>query len=131
MNSYSEVEFWKTQSTDNPSTVNGFRGTWKFSDHSLIPDTFNNFLLEYFYQYPKINKIPLEKINEVMNQVWEGPGSMVKIAQLTEELRLKRTVERPISSKIIKDEDVRSIDDDEEEFELNLDQTEEVDEEGS
>lgn len=127
MNSYSEIEFWKTQPTDNPWTVNGFRGTWNISDHSLIPDNFNNFLSEYFYQYPKINKVPLDKINAVLNEVWEGPGSMVKIAQLTQDLRENRKVERPISSsKVIKDE-VRTIDDEDDDFEFVFEEETEED----
>jgi hypothetical protein len=33
-----KIEFYK-RDVDNPNSVNGFRGTWKFSDHTLIPDT--------------------------------------------------------------------------------------------
>jgi hypothetical protein len=33
---------------DNRFSVNGFQGTWAFSDHSLIPSVFNGFLQRHF-----------------------------------------------------------------------------------
>lgn len=77
---------------DKPHTVNGFRGTWQFSDHSLIPDVLNEFIQRYFGVY-RIRRIPLQDINRVMNEVWEGPGSLEKIFRMTQELRDKGDIE--------------------------------------
>lgn len=84
------VDFWDTQPTDQPHYLNGFNGTWKFSDHSLIPGPLYNFILEAFHPQEKIKRIPLEEINKLMNEVWEGPGSMSKIIRLAGELRMAR-----------------------------------------
>lgn len=80
-----KIEFYR-RDIDNPYSVNGFRGTWQFSDHNLIPDVFNGFLQRYFGQY-RIRRVPLAQINEVLNQYWEGPGSLEKIFKLEEEMR--------------------------------------------
>lgn len=80
-----KIEFYK-RDIDNPQSVNGFRGTWKFSDHTLIPDTLFGFLTRYFGQ-AKLRRIPLEKINQVMNELWEGPGSLDKLFRLELEMR--------------------------------------------
>ena len=37
-----------------------------------------------------IQAIELEEINELMNEIWDGPGSMNKIATLTNEMRIAR-----------------------------------------
>jgi hypothetical protein len=82
-----KINFYK-KDIDNPYSVNGFRGTWKFSDHTLIPDTLFGFLTRHFAQ-AKLRRIPLEKINQVMNELWEGPGSLEKLLRL--ELEMKQS----------------------------------------
>ena len=77
---------------DNPHTVNGFKGTWQFSDHQLIPDVLHDFIQRYFGVY-RIRRIPLEDINSVMNEVWEGPGSLEKVFRMAQEMRGTRDVE--------------------------------------
>jgi len=86
----SSVAFWQEQATDNQNTVNGFNGTWAISDHSLIPSSLNDFIAETFYGYIRLTRIPLEDINNALNEVWEGPGSMAKIVKLTYEKRQAR-----------------------------------------
>ena len=81
INFYNDPRF-----VDNPFHPAGFRGTWQFSDHSLIPDVFHGFLQRYFGQY-KIRRVPLDKINSLLNELWEGPGSLEKIFRLDEELK--------------------------------------------
>ena len=81
-----KINFYK-KDIDDPHTVNGFRGTWKFSDHTLIPDTLFGFLTRHFAQ-AKLRRVPLEKINQVMNEVWEGPGSLEKLLRLELEMKL-------------------------------------------
>jgi len=82
------IEFYKRdhkRDLDNPHSVNGFRGTWQFSDHSLIPGTLHGFLTRYF-GIEKLKRVPLEKINKLMNEVWEGPGSLEKLFRLEAEM---------------------------------------------
>jgi hypothetical protein len=82
-----KINFYK-KDIDNPYSVNGFRGTWKFSDHTLIPDSLFGFLTRHFAQ-AKLRRIPLDKINQVMNELWEGPGSLEKLLRL--ELEMKQS----------------------------------------
>tara|TARA_B110000503_G_scaffold2403_1_gene3183 strand:+ start:1628 stop:2032 length:405 start_codon:yes stop_codon:yes gene_type:complete len=80
------IEFYR-KDIDNPHTVNGFRGTWAISAHSLIPEVFNGLLTRHFGQY-RIRRIPLDQINELLNELWEGPGSLEKIFNLEHEYKL-------------------------------------------
>ena len=79
-----KIEFYK-KDIDNPHSVNGFRGTWKFSDHSLIPDVFRGFLQRH-YGVMRLQRIKLEDINKLLNELWEGPGSLEKILRLENDL---------------------------------------------
>jgi hypothetical protein len=38
----------------------------------------------------RFSRVDIEKVNELMNDVWEGPGSMSKIARLHNEMRAER-----------------------------------------
>jgi hypothetical protein len=80
-----KIEFYK-RDIDDPNSVNGFRGTWKFSDHTLIPDTLFGFLQRYFGQ-AKLRRIPLDRINQVLNDNWDGPGSLEKLFRMELEMR--------------------------------------------
>lgn len=73
------------KSRDIPYSVNGFRGTWAISDHSLIPEPLVLFLM-YSFKTGRLNRVPIEEINSLLNEVWEGPGSLEKIFRLTHEL---------------------------------------------
>ena len=66
------------QYLDDPYHPAGFKGTWAFSNHSTIPEIFHGFLQRHFGQY-RIRRIPIKDINEIMNEVWDGPGSLEKI----------------------------------------------------
>ena len=56
-----------------------------------------------------MKRIPLEDINALMNDVWEGPGSMVKIMRLLKEMRTARSA--GLNPKSVKMDDVKTIDD--------------------
>jgi len=114
-------EYWEQQPTDQPWLVNGFKGTWAFTDHNLIPNSLTNFIMESFPKYERFKRIPLEDINTLMNEVWEGPGSMVKIQRLLEEARSKRTTGTASQD----NSDVKTIDDYSEEEKSTISQTEE------
>lgn len=80
-----KIDFYQ-KDIDNPHSVNGFRGTWQFSDHTLIPNTLHSFLTRYF-GISRLRRVPLDEINRVMNEVWEGPGSLEKLWRLEAEMR--------------------------------------------
>ena len=90
------LDYWTQQPTDQPWLVNGFKGTWAFSDHSLIPDVILEYLLESFrdrlgeFHKGHVKSIPLNEINDLLNSVWEGPGSVVKLVNLTYDMRSNR-----------------------------------------
>jgi hypothetical protein len=110
-----KIEFYK-RDVDNPNSVNGFRGTWKFSDHTLIPDTLFGFITRHFGQ-AKLRRIPLDKINQLMNDVWEGPGSLEKLFRLELEMRQAGKMIKFDASDF---KDLKKIDDDEEELDIPL-----------
>jgi len=91
----SAVAYWSEQPTDKPYYINGFNGTFAYSDHSLIPQSILNFVIEYFWNdLPETRKnytsIPLDKINSCLNELWEGPGSMTKLVNIMYDLRQTR-----------------------------------------
>jgi hypothetical protein len=82
-----KIEFYKND-IDNPYAVNGFNGTWSISKHNLIPDVLLGFLQRHFGQF-RIRRIPITDINAVLNELWEGPGSLEKIFLLEDEMRVQ------------------------------------------
>ena len=106
----SKISFYsQPRFVDDPFHPAGFKGTFAFSDHNLIPEIFFDFLQRHFGQY-KIRRIPLDKINEILNELWEGPGSLEKIFRLAEEMKasgkeIKFTAADIASIKAKKDED--------------------------
>ena len=92
----SAVAYWESTPTDQPWLLNGFQGTWAFSDYSLIPQPILEFLHEYYNKQlgdlrkNHIKTIKLNEINDLLNKVWDGPGSMPKIAAMTHDIRIAR-----------------------------------------
>lgn len=93
---------------DNPFMVNGFKGTWAISDHNLIPESVVNYIMECFPKVERLKRIPLEDINQVLNEVWEGPGSLDKVRALAGQMRYRRLAE---GTKDSSNEPVKTIDD--------------------
>ena len=110
-----KVDFYK-RDIDNPFTVNGFRGTWKFSDHTLIPNTLYPFLSRYF-GISRLRRIPLEEINKLMNEVWEGPGSLEKLFRLEAEMRMSGKQIKFDARDFVKE---KEQEEDEDEFDIPL-----------
>lgn len=119
------ISYWERQPTDQPHTLNGFNGTWNFSNHNLIPDGLVNFIMESFPKEEKFKRIPLEDINALMNDVWEGPGSMPKIMKLLTEMRTERLGKTDISVQTLVRDDVKTIDDFSDEEKVNFSNDEE------
>jgi len=92
-------DYWDNYPTDNPFLLNGFKGTFAFSEHLLIPEALTEFLIEKFRPRLKegrknhIQVIPLEEINDVLNDIWEGPGSMSKVVRETYQMKYDRTAD--------------------------------------
>jgi|TARA_B110000858_G_C17706845_1_gene428635 hypothetical protein len=96
-------KFWDNYPQDNPHLLNGFTGTFAFSDHSLIPEELTEFFLEYFYKKIKegrnkrhIEQIDLGVLNDLINELWDGPGSMSKIVRMKYKLKANRSLETPL-----------------------------------
>lgn len=70
---------------DIPNTLNNFNGTWNISDHSKIPEALLPFLMCTF-KTGRLKRVSLDKINETLNNIWEGRGSMEKVLRITHEL---------------------------------------------
>ena len=77
---YNQPRFVKN--TSHPA---GFTGTFAFSSHRRIPEIFHAFLQRHFGQY-RIRRVPIEDINAIMNELWEGPGSLEKIFRLENDM---------------------------------------------
>jgi len=84
------VEMARDLPTDNEHTINGFNGEFAFSDHKLVPECLRNFLMESFPQKnarDAFYRIPLKDINDLLNAVWQGSGSMAKINMYVAQLQ--------------------------------------------
>jgi hypothetical protein len=114
------ISYWERQPTDQPYTLNGFNGTWNFSDHNLIPEPLRNFIIEMFPKIEKFKRIPLEDINALMNDVWEGPGSMPKLMRMMRDKRAERVGKNDISVQTLSQDDVKTIDDYSDEEKVNF-----------
>jgi len=92
----SAVAYWDSTPKDQPWLLNGFNGTWAFSDYSLIPEPILEFLHEYYnkrlgeLRKNHIKTIKLNEINDLLNEVWDGPGSMPKLVAMTHDMRITR-----------------------------------------
>jgi len=100
---------------NDPHHPAGFNGTFAFSAHDKIPEVFHGFIQRHFGSY-KIRRVPLEQINEVLNELWEGPGSLEKIFKLERELYnngkdVKFTAADQAAIKAKKYEDEEDLDD--------------------
>ena len=102
------VEYWQQQPTDQPHLLNGFAGTFAITDHDLVAEELREYAMECFPKVERFKRIPLEDINRVLNEVWQGPGSMPVLVQRTLDLRAAR---RSRSEETIKLDEVRTIDD--------------------
>ena len=81
-----KIEFY-SRDIDKPHLVNGFRGTWQISEHNLIPDVLNEYLM-YTFQTARLKRVKIDAINQALNDVWEGPGSLAKVFTLVAEMRV-------------------------------------------
>jgi hypothetical protein len=101
----SRIEYYE-KDIGKVGTVNNFDGTFQISEHTRIPEIFLEFLM-YSFKTARLRRVPIEDINELLNEVWEGPGSIEKILRLTYDLRESVTnigpLETPKKKSIIDD----------------------------
>jgi hypothetical protein len=126
------IEFYK-KDMERPNSINAFDGTFQISDHTRIHEIFYEFLM-YSFKTARLRRVPLEEINALLNEVWEGPGSVEKILRLTHELRQTVSnigpIDLPKKKTIIDDDDddtgpVSSIGNESVDFDFDLIDTEE------
>jgi len=92
----SSVAYWESTPTDQPWLLNGFNGTFAYSDYSLIPQPILEFLHEHYnkklgdLRKNHIKTIDLNEINDLLNDIWDGPGSMSKLVAMTHDMRIAR-----------------------------------------
>ena len=82
-----KIKFYE-KDIDKPFTVNSFNGTFAIESHTGIPEVLRGYLQRHFGVL-RLSRIKIEKINEALNEVWEGPGSLAKIFTL--EFEYKQT----------------------------------------
>lgn len=83
-NLQTQIEFIE-KSKDIPHSVNNFDGVWNISDHSLIPPNLVLFIL-YSFKTGRLTRIPMDSINNLLNEVWKGPGSLADVLRLQHEM---------------------------------------------
>lgn len=106
------ISYW-SKDMERPNSINNFDGTFQISDHTRIHEVFIEFIL-YSFKTARIRRVPIEDINELLNEVWEGPGSVEKILRLTYELGQSITNLGPLDtpkkkSILLDDEDVGPV----------------------
>jgi|TARA_R110002124_G_scaffold285655_1_gene464474 hypothetical protein len=98
----SKIDFYnQPKYVENPHHPAGFNGTFAFSTHKFIPQVFHAFLQRHFGQY-RIQRVAIEDINQLLNELWEGPGSLEKIFRLENELFLSRKDVKFTASDIVR-----------------------------
>lgn len=83
--------YWSQADSANENTLNGFCGQFDIKDHAQIPSGVKNFLTECFPRKDRLDQIAITDINKVLNEVWQGAGSMATVVFETERRRQART----------------------------------------
>ena len=95
MYNYSEAylssrEFYERQGTDDPYSLMGFRGTFTFSDHSLVPELIQTYVLRKT-KYERFRQVPLELVNTLAREIHGGePGVALRILDSLAEMAVER-----------------------------------------
>lgn len=114
-----KIDFYnRPQFVNDPFHPAGFKGTWAFSDHSKIPDVFHEFLQRYYGVY-RIRRVPIDQINKLLNELWEGPGSLEKIFRMQDDLR-KSGKDVKFTAADVAAIKVKEVEEDDDDFEFDL-----------
>lgn len=90
-----QIEYWNDQPTDKPGSLNSFVGPFDIQDLSKIPPQLIPYLTERLCLVADTrgrvtNSLTLDKVNDALNEVWDGPGSMAKVIIAAHEIRKAR-----------------------------------------
>lgn len=82
------------------NNLDSFSGTFAISNHNLISEVLVEYLFEVFYNQIDskwignrqhiLAPISLEEINNALNEIWDGPGSVAKIKTIIKASRNER-----------------------------------------
>jgi len=82
-----------------------------FEDPARVPELFRNFAVEYF-GLERYRRVDLEKLNTVLNDLWQGPGTAAVISDLVWDIRIARRQGKTDVSAVFKNLDTPTIDSD-------------------
>lgn len=82
-------QYWTKQPIDG-NGLNSFDGDFKFSDHSKVPALIVELVMELEKANTKFNRVNLEAVNEIANNVWKGPGSCADISDYIFDSRINK-----------------------------------------
>jgi hypothetical protein len=73
------------QDRDREFALNSFAGTFAISEHSRIPPELLG-VLQMQFQTGRLSRVSMEDINQFLNTIWQGPGSLTEVFALEREL---------------------------------------------
>lgn len=63
--------------------------SFNFTDPARVPELFQNLAVEAF-DLERFRRVDLGKLNELCNELWDGPGSAAKISDYIWDIRIAR-----------------------------------------
>jgi hypothetical protein len=70
---------------DREFALNSFAGTFAISEHSRIPPELLG-VLQMQFQTGRLSRVSMEDINQFLNSIWQGPGSLTEVFALERQL---------------------------------------------
>ena len=89
-----DLQLCKTQqhdyyaSQDYEHGINSIKN-FAFTDTELVPELFRNFAVEHF-KLERFRRVDLDKLNQVLNEMWDGPGGAAAISDYVWDIRIAR-----------------------------------------
>ena len=82
-------DYWLSQPTDQPNSLNSFAGEFDFQDPARVPELFRNLAVEAF-GLERYRSVKLDRLTELANKLWQGPGSCAEISDYIWDIRIAR-----------------------------------------
>jgi hypothetical protein len=96
----SKIAFYE-KDIDKPYTLNNFNGTFAIQSHAGIAEPLRGFLQRHF-GVMRLERVKIDLINEALNELWDGPGSLEKILLLEHQYMLEGKEVKIMPSDIVK-----------------------------
>jgi hypothetical protein len=96
----SKIAFYE-KDIDKPYTLNNFNGTFAIQSHAGIAEPLRGFLQRHF-GVMRLERVKIDLINEALNELWDGPGSLEKILRLEHQYMLEGKEVKIMPSDIVK-----------------------------